>query len=162
VRVHSNSSVVGRTLPLISPFGTRWPIKSRPPALNKKSTPLFPLLTPLPSPRAPRCPANHAGFRPFNDTIDGYKLFRPDDWIEVKGSGNDVFFRNGNAGSAEENMFVSISSPSSTKQGGALPRGCQIGRMSRIVNWTCFFTVHPTRVVTPGGVSDWLRRGPPY
>jgi hypothetical protein len=54
-----------------------------------------------------------AGFRPFNDTIDGYKLFRPEDWIEVKGSGNDVFFRN--PARAEENMFVSISSPSSTK-----------------------------------------------
>lgn len=54
-----------------------------------------------------------AGFRPFNDTIDGYKLFRPDDWIEVKGSGNDIFFRNPSA--VEENMFVSISSPSSTK-----------------------------------------------
>ena len=53
------------------------------------------------------------GFRPFNDTIDGYKLFRPEDWIEVKGSGNDVFFRN--PSSVEENMFVSISSPSSTK-----------------------------------------------
>ena len=53
------------------------------------------------------------GFRPFNDTIDGYKLFRPEDWIEVKGSGNDVFFRN--PARAEENMFVSISSPSSTK-----------------------------------------------
>ena len=53
------------------------------------------------------------GYRPFNDTIDGYKLFRPDDWIEVKGSGNDVFFRN--PANAEENMFVSISSPSSTK-----------------------------------------------
>jgi hypothetical protein len=53
------------------------------------------------------------GFRPFNDTIDGYKLFRPDDWIEVKGSGNDIFFRNPAA--VEENMFVSISSPSSTK-----------------------------------------------
>ena len=54
-----------------------------------------------------------AGYRPFNDTIDGYKLFRPDDWIEVKGSGNDVFFRN--PASAEENLFVGISSPSSTK-----------------------------------------------
>ena len=53
------------------------------------------------------------GYRPFNDTIDGYKLFRPEDWIEVKGSGNDVFFRN--PSSVEENMFVSISSPSSTK-----------------------------------------------
>ena len=52
-------------------------------------------------------------YRPFNDTIDGYKLFRPDDWIEVKGSGNDVFFRN--PASAEENLFVGISSPSSTK-----------------------------------------------
>lgn len=53
------------------------------------------------------------GYRPFNDTIDGYKLFRPEDWIEVKGSGNDVFFRN--PSSVEENVFVAISSPSSTK-----------------------------------------------
>ena len=54
-----------------------------------------------------------SGFRPYNDTIDGYKLFRPEDWIEVKGSGNDIFFRN--SSNVDENMFVSISSPSSTK-----------------------------------------------
>eukprot|EP00740_Mantoniella_antarctica_P004390 CAMPEP_0181361310 /NCGR_PEP_ID=MMETSP1106-20121128/7203_1 /TAXON_ID=81844 /ORGANISM="Mantoniella antarctica, Strain SL-175" /LENGTH=294 /DNA_ID=CAMNT_0023474785 /DNA_START=11 /DNA_END=895 /DNA_ORIENTATION=+ len=53
------------------------------------------------------------GFKPFNDTIDGYKLYRPDGWIDVKGSGNDIFFRN--ADNAEENMFVAISSPSSIK-----------------------------------------------
>ena len=69
------------------------------------------LLTPAPPASALTRPP--PGFRPFNDTIDGYKLFRPEDWIEVKGSGNDVFFRN--PSSVEENMFVSISSPSSTK-----------------------------------------------
>lgn len=70
-------------------------------------------LSPLPcSPRFLSF-SRRAGYRPFNDTIDGYKLFRPDDWIEVKGSGNDIFFRNPAA--AEENMFVAISSPSSTK-----------------------------------------------
>jgi len=54
-----------------------------------------------------------AGFRPFIDTIDGYRLNRPEEWIEVKGSGNDIFFRN--PASVEENLFVGISSPSSTK-----------------------------------------------
>jgi hypothetical protein len=51
------------------------------------------------------------GFDLFIDTIDGYEFLRPSNWVEVKGSGNDIFFRN--PANVEENLFVAISSPSS-------------------------------------------------
>ncbi len=52
------------------------------------------------------------GFTRYNDPIDGYAFDRPEEWIEVKGSGNDVFFRD--PGEVETNCFVSVSSPSSS------------------------------------------------
>ena len=51
------------------------------------------------------------GFDLYVDTIDGYEFLRPSAWVEVKGSGNDIFYRN--PGNVEENCFVAISSPSS-------------------------------------------------
>lgn len=51
------------------------------------------------------------GFDLFIDTIDGYEFLRPSSWVEVKGSGNDIFYRNPR--NVEENCFVAISSPSS-------------------------------------------------
>jgi len=53
-----------------------------------------------------------AGFTRYNDAIDGYAFDRPSEWIEVKGSGNDVFFRD--PAEVETNCFVSVSSPSSS------------------------------------------------
>lgn len=52
------------------------------------------------------------GFTRFYDGIDGYAFARPSEWIEVKGSGNDVFFRD--PSEVESNAFVSVSSPSSS------------------------------------------------
>lgn len=52
------------------------------------------------------------GFTRYNDSIDGYAFIRPSDWIEVKGSGNDVFFRDPTE--VETNCFVGVSSPSSS------------------------------------------------
>lgn len=53
-----------------------------------------------------------SGFRVHVDKLDGYSFFYPEDWIPVTTSGNDVFFRN--PFNAEENLFVDISSPSSS------------------------------------------------
>eukprot|EP00890_Picochlorum_soloecismus_P004635 jgi/Picsp_1/5172/NSC_02535-R1_lumenal -like protein len=53
------------------------------------------------------------GYRVHVDKLDGYSFFYPEDWIPVTTSGNDVFYRN--PFNAEENLFVDISSPSSSK-----------------------------------------------
>jgi hypothetical protein len=53
------------------------------------------------------------GFRYHQDKLDGYSFIYPDVWIPVTTSGNDVFYRN--PFDAEQNLFVDISSPSSSK-----------------------------------------------
>ena len=53
------------------------------------------------------------GYRLHVDKLDGYSFFYPEDWIPVTTSGNDVFYRN--PFNAEENLFVDVSSPSSSK-----------------------------------------------
>jgi len=53
------------------------------------------------------------GLRLHQDKLDGYSFFYPEDWLPVTTSGNDVFFRN--PFNAEENLFVDVSSPSSSK-----------------------------------------------
>ena len=53
------------------------------------------------------------GFRFHQDKLDGYSFFYPEDWLPVTTSGNDVFFRN--PFNAEENLFVDVSSISSSK-----------------------------------------------
>lgn len=54
-----------------------------------------------------------AGFYRHSDRLDGYAFAYPDSWIIVTTSGNDVFYRNSRV--ADENVFVDISSPSSSK-----------------------------------------------
>jgi hypothetical protein len=53
------------------------------------------------------------GLRFHQDKLDGYSFFYPEDWLPVTTSGNDVFYRN--PFNAEENLFVDVSSPSSSK-----------------------------------------------
>lgn len=53
------------------------------------------------------------GLRYHQDKLDGYSFFYPEDWSTVTTSGNDVFYRN--PFNAEENLFVDVSSPSSSK-----------------------------------------------
>lgn len=53
------------------------------------------------------------GYRLHVDRLDGYSFFYPEDWLPVTSAGNDVFFRN--PYNIEENLFVSISSPSSSR-----------------------------------------------
>lgn len=52
------------------------------------------------------------GYARYVDAIDGYRLDRPSDWVEVRGSGNDVFFRD--PAEVETNAFVEVSSPTSS------------------------------------------------
>ncbi|GAB4816689.1 hypothetical protein N2152v2_003735 [Parachlorella kessleri] len=54
-----------------------------------------------------------AGYRYHQDKLDGYSFFYPESWLPVTTSGNDVFFRN--PSNIEENLFVDVSSPSSSK-----------------------------------------------
>jgi PsbP len=53
------------------------------------------------------------GFVLHKDRLDGYTFAYPDSWSIVTTSGNDVFYRNPRV--ADENVFVAISSPSSSK-----------------------------------------------
>lgn len=52
------------------------------------------------------------GYARHSDRLDGYSFVYPDPWIPVTTSGNDVFYRNPRV--PDENVFVDISSPSSS------------------------------------------------
>lgn len=53
------------------------------------------------------------GFRVHTDRLDGYSFVYPSDWTPVTSSGNDIFLRN--PFDLDENLFVDISSPSSSR-----------------------------------------------
>ena len=53
------------------------------------------------------------GYLLHRDILDGYSFYFPDSWSVVTTSGNDVFYKNPRV--ADENVFVAISSPSSSK-----------------------------------------------
>lgn len=52
-------------------------------------------------------------YRKYVDRLDGYTFSYPAGWIEVRGAGADVFFRD--PVNLDENLLVEISSPSSSK-----------------------------------------------
>ncbi|XP_062081804.1 psbP domain-containing protein 1, chloroplastic [Humulus lupulus] len=52
-------------------------------------------------------------FREYIDTFDGYSLKYPQNWIQVRGAGADIFFRDPYV--LDENVSVELSSPSSSK-----------------------------------------------
>ncbi|KAH0732043.1 hypothetical protein KY289_003231 [Solanum tuberosum] len=52
-------------------------------------------------------------FREYIDTFDGYSFMYPRNWIQVRGAGADIFFRDPLV--LDENLSVEISSPSSSK-----------------------------------------------
>eukprot|EP00898_Chlorokybus_atmophyticus_P004876 jgi/Chlat1/538/Chrsp103S01001 len=76
----------------------------------------------------PSFPRPPPGLKRFIDRLDGYTFTLPEYWIQaiytqrcamheqVRGSGSDVFFRNPD--NLDENLFVSVSSPSSSKFAG--------------------------------------------
>ncbi|KAK9842948.1 hypothetical protein WJX74_004754 [Apatococcus lobatus] len=53
------------------------------------------------------------GFRLYTDKLDGFSFFYPETWTPVSSSGNEVFLRN--PYNVNENLYVTISSPSSSK-----------------------------------------------
>eukprot|EP00197_Chlamydomonas_leiostraca_P014695 CAMPEP_0202867810 /NCGR_PEP_ID=MMETSP1391-20130828/9638_1 /ASSEMBLY_ACC=CAM_ASM_000867 /TAXON_ID=1034604 /ORGANISM="Chlamydomonas leiostraca, Strain SAG 11-49" /LENGTH=283 /DNA_ID=CAMNT_0049547881 /DNA_START=171 /DNA_END=1024 /DNA_ORIENTATION=+ len=53
------------------------------------------------------------GFRAIVDKLDGYTFVYPERWLAVTSSGNDCFLRN--PLNIDENVFVDISSPSSSR-----------------------------------------------
>ncbi|KIY96254.1 PsbP domain-containing protein 1 [Monoraphidium neglectum] len=61
------------------------------------------------------------GFKRLVDKLDGYEFFYPELWSPVTTSGNDVFLRN--PFNIEENLFVDISSPSSSRYSSVLDLG---------------------------------------
>ncbi|KAK3140015.1 hypothetical protein QOZ80_5AG0394130 [Eleusine coracana subsp. coracana] len=52
-------------------------------------------------------------FREYIDTFDGYSFLYPKNWIQVRGAGADIFFRDPFV--LDENLSVEMSSPSSSK-----------------------------------------------
>lgn len=52
-------------------------------------------------------------FREYIDTFDGYSFKYPQNWIQVRGAGADIFFRDPYV--LDENISVDISSPSSSR-----------------------------------------------
>ncbi|KFK39463.1 hypothetical protein AALP_AA3G247900 [Arabis alpina] len=52
-------------------------------------------------------------FREYIDTFDGYSFKYPQNWIQVRGAGADIFFRDPIV--LDENLSVEFSSPSSSK-----------------------------------------------
>ena len=53
------------------------------------------------------------GYQRHEDKLDGYTFLYPESWLPVTSSGNDCFYRN--SFNAEENLFVDVTSPSSSK-----------------------------------------------
>lgn len=53
------------------------------------------------------------GFREYIDTFDGYSFKYPQNWIQVRGAGADIFFRDPYV--LDENISVELSSPSSSR-----------------------------------------------
>ncbi|KAJ7570382.1 hypothetical protein O6H91_01G117500 [Diphasiastrum complanatum] len=53
------------------------------------------------------------GYNVFVDNLDGYSLWYPKGWIQVRGAGADIFFRD--PLNLDENVMVNFSSPSSSR-----------------------------------------------
>ncbi|XWS64435.1 hypothetical protein CRYUN_Cryun05aG0003600 [Craigia yunnanensis] len=53
------------------------------------------------------------GLREYIDTFDGYSFKYPQNWIQVRGAGADIFFRDPYV--LDENLSVEFSSPSSSR-----------------------------------------------
>ncbi|PKA48914.1 PsbP domain-containing protein 1, chloroplastic [Apostasia shenzhenica] len=53
------------------------------------------------------------GFKEYIDVFDGYSLLYPKNWIQVRGAGADIFFRDPFV--LDENLSIELSSPSSSR-----------------------------------------------
>lgn len=72
------------------------------------------------------------GFKQLVDKLDGYSFFYPELWTPVTTSGNDVFLRN--PFNIEENLFVDISSPSSSRYNSVVDLGTPEAAAQALLN----------------------------
>ncbi|GAX74403.1 hypothetical protein CEUSTIGMA_g1851.t1 [Chlamydomonas eustigma] len=72
------------------------------------------------------------GYRLHVDKLDGYSFTYPDAWVLVTSSGNDVFYRN--PFNIDENLFVDLSSPSSSRYETVADLGTPDEAAARILN----------------------------
>ena len=72
------------------------------------------------------------GFKLLVDKIDGYSFAYPEAWTPVTTSGNDVFLRN--PFSIEENLFVDVSSPSSSRFASVEDLGSPMDAAQRLLD----------------------------
>lgn len=83
------------------------------PSTSCRLAPALPLPHAI-SPAVPLPPSHH----PKTPTrLDGYSFIFPEGWLAVTSSGNDIFLRN--PANVDQNLFVDISSPSSSRWGRA-------------------------------------------
>ena len=98
----------------LSLFGTATAKISAVPRRNVLSTMLSTSTILLLGPRQITLAETSGGaFREYIDIFDGYTFLYPKSWIQVRGAGADIFFRDPFV--LDENMSVEISSPSSSK-----------------------------------------------
>lgn len=72
------------------------------------------------------------GFRLHNDRLDGYSFLYPEDWVQVTSSGNDIFLRN--PFKVDQNVFVDVSSPSSSRYESVTALGAPEEAAERILD----------------------------
>ncbi|GMH40666.1 hypothetical protein BSKO_08570 [Bryopsis sp. KO-2023] len=71
------------------------------------------------------------GFRIHRDRLDGYSFFVPERWVQTTTAGNDVAYRD--PVKIDENLFVNISSPSSSKYSSVADLGSPADAGDRIL-----------------------------
>eukprot|EP00879_Flechtneria_rotunda_P014291 GHRR01014929.1.p1 GENE.GHRR01014929.1~~GHRR01014929.1.p1 ORF type:complete len:212 (+),score=43.16 GHRR01014929.1:195-830(+) len=72
------------------------------------------------------------GFKGQVDRLDGYSFIYPEQWAPVTSSGNDIFLRN--PFNVDQNLFVDISSPSSSQYTSVMDLGSPEDAAARILD----------------------------
>ncbi|KAF8072453.1 PPD1 [Scenedesmus sp. PABB004] len=72
------------------------------------------------------------GFRAQLDRLDGYSFVCPETWTAVTSSGNDIFLRN--PFNVDQNLFVDISSPSSSRFASVADLGSPADAAARLLD----------------------------
>eukprot|EP00882_Tetradesmus_deserticola_P020664 GHRQ01022326.1.p1 GENE.GHRQ01022326.1~~GHRQ01022326.1.p1 ORF type:complete len:234 (+),score=61.61 GHRQ01022326.1:68-703(+) len=73
-----------------------------------------------------------AGYTTRVDKLDGYSFVYPEQWAPVTSSGNDIFLRN--PFNVDQNLFVDISSPSSSRYASVEDLGSPDAAAARILD----------------------------
>ncbi|XP_038894971.1 psbP domain-containing protein 1, chloroplastic [Benincasa hispida] len=122
--IHTLISSIRQRIPCTSP-SPRWPMDSSPKcrsesqsikkgvAVPRRSAMALMLSTYIFSNSALAEPSPSVGLLEYIDTFDGYSFKYPKNWIQVRGAGSDIFFRDPFV--LDENLLVEFSSPSSSR-----------------------------------------------